>query len=634
MTNIIKYLALCLFICSLSSQAMAQNNKKKDKKEYPLKVKVWKLGKDYSIQDYSLDTDTSLHLFQVYDYNDKKSLSVSNLGNMGTPYISNIFDDRQQAKQSPVFFLDGMSDFISKPEDTKFYQVNHPYTWLYYATTPKARNGQVLDFTHTQNVTKNFNWGFNIGLVGSTGRISHQHTRNTTFSPQISYVGKHLQIHTFYKFNKFYVEEYGGIIDTIEIRNNRFTTKMENTFSDWGRRTWGLVAEYSLGKTDFNIVNDSTRYEIYTPRIAFGYAFAYDKIYRTYEDGDLDKSLYSNFYNSETSTYDSLYYHCLTNKATLKICENQYIPAVNGAIGIENELYYNFTDYLSDQGNTKYANTFFEAGISKNKSRNLLLNGYYKQYISGYKLGDMQVNGNLGFKLFKGESDTVKYKIKASIDFKNQEPTYFEKHYYANNYRWNNNFDKIQTTRIGAEIELPIWHFKAGASNYLLNNYVYINEKAMPAQTKSAITVQSVSLMKDFFVWHARFANRITAQTTNHNEILNLPKFALYHATYFEFFLVKNVLLTQIGAEIRYSGEYNAFGYTPATSLFYNSNRLKAGNYPIINGFANIKIKGVLMFFKWEHVNDGMIKDWYSSTDDYPIQDFHFMFGILWRFGD
>jgi hypothetical protein len=639
--NIIaKVLLLSVLICFCGESVLAQRNKKNDKddkKEYPKRVKIWKLSQDYSQEEYTLDTDTSLHLFQLYDYNDKGSISYSNLGNMGTPYIYNIFDDRELRKNNEVFFFDRINDFISKPENTKFYQVNHPYTWLYYATTPKSRNGQIIDFTHTQNVTKNFNWGFNIGLVGSTGRISHQHSRNTTFSPQMSYNGKHLSVHFFYNFTKSYIEENGGIVDTVEVNAKRFTTKMSKPFSNWGKRTWNLVAEYSIGKTDFQIINDSTRNEIYTPKLTFGYVFKHDKMFRTYEDEDMNKDMYQNFYHGTTATYDSLYFRRLTNQFHLKIAENQLLgisPGIFGSIGMENDIYYNFQNYHSSTNSSNYSNTYFEGGISKNKSKNLFLHGNYKQYLSGYKLGDFNVNGSLGLKFYKGETDTVKYYLKASVDFYNKEPNYFEKYYYSNNFRWDNNFNKTQTTRIGGEFSIPKWHFKIGASHYLLNNYIYFNSNAVTAQAKSAISVMSVSLMKDFYIWHARFANRVTWQSTNHNEILNLPDIALYHSTYFEFYLVKNVLLTQLGGEVSYSTEYDAFGYMPSTSAFYPLKHSKAGEYPLLNGFANIKIRGVLMFFKWENIGNGLIRDWYYSTDNYPYQDFHFMFGILWRFGD
>jgi len=641
---IAKYLAICILMCFAAENASAQRSKSnknkddKDKKEYPKTVKVWTLDEDYSIKDYSQEYDTSLHLFQNYDYNDKGSISYSNLGNMGTPYIYNIFDDREQARTSPVVFFNAIDDFVSKPEETKFYQVNHPYTWLYYCTTPKARNGQVIDFTHSQNVTKRFNWGFNIGLVGSTGRISHQHARNTTFSPQMSYVGKHLSVHFFYNFTKSYIEENGGVVDTIEVNANRFTTKMSDPYSDWGRRTWNLVAEYSIGKTDFNIINDSTRTEIYTPRLTFGYVWQYDKLFRSYTDAELiDEVNGSNRFLDNKITYDSLFYRKMTNRFHLKIAENQLLgvsPGLKGSIGMENELYYNFRSYVANNNETTYGNAFFEGGIMKNKSRNLILNGNYKQYLSGYKAGDMQVKGDLGLKFYQGESDTVKAYFKANITFLNQEPTYFEKHYFSNYYRWDQNFKKMQTTRIGAEFALPLWHFKIGASNYLLNNYVYFNSEGVPQQYSKPITVQSVSLMKDFFLWHVRFANRITYQHSTENKILNLPDLSLYHSTYFEFYLVKNVLLTQLGGEVHWSTEYDAFGYAPATSVFYPLRRSKAGEYPLLNGFANIKIRGVLMFFKWENIGDGLIRDWYYSADDYPYQDFHFMFGILWRFGD
>jgi len=640
MTNLFKYLTLSILLCIITGEALGQSRKKKDdkkdekKKEYPKKASIWQLDDDYSVKEYSVEQDTSLHLFHVWDPNDKKSISVNNLGNTGSPYQYNIFDDRMQAGKSPFFFMDYMSDCMAKPEDTKFYQVNHPYTWLYYACTPKARNGQMLDFTHTQNPNKKFNWGFNIKMESFRGRYSHQHMRNVGFTPQMSYTGKHLQIHFFYNFNKMSVEENGGVVDSVEIRNNRFTTKLESPFSNWGMRSWNLVGEYSVGKTDFNIINDSTRIEIYTPRLAAGYAFQYSKIFRTYEDNDISKKYYDNYYRSQYSTFDSLFYHKLSNRFHLKICENKITPELRGVIGIEHELYYNFRDYMSGQNQDKFMGTYFEGGISKNKTKNLILSGKYRQYMTGYKSGDMIVNGKLGFKIYKGESDTVNYEMKASVDFRNEEPTYFEKHYYSNNYKWDNNFSKTKTIRAGGEIAFPRWNLRVGGAYYLIDDFVYINDKAVPAQMNSPLNVLSLSVSHDLHAGPFHMANRATIQKADDNGKLCLPNYALYNSTYFQFYLVKNVLLTQLGGEVRFSGEYNALGYSPATSLFYQNSRIKAGNYPIINGFANIKIHGVLMFFKWEHIDGGLIKDWYAATDCYPLQDFHFMFGILWRFGD
>ncbi len=651
MTNLTKHLTLSILLClgalSVSAQKHGGKDEKDDKKAYPPKVKVWQLDEYYAPKEYDLDKDTSLHLFQLYDNNDRNSISVSNLGNMGSPYISNIFEDRMRARQSRVFFMDYMSDFISKPEDTKYYQVNHPYTSLYYSCTPKARNGQTVDFTHSQNVNEKLNWGFNIGLVSSAGRYSHQHTRNVNVTPQISYRSKHLSVHFFYKFNKNSLEENGGIEkkDSLIVQSKRFTTLLETPFSNWGMRTWNLVGEYSLGKTEFDIKDDTVRTEIYTPRIKFGYIMQFNKIFRTHEDPQPGNNLkfYDNFFVSKTATYDSLYYHCLTNRLQVDICETKYTPELRGAIGTENEKYFNFQGlpYQKEQPTTTM-NSYIEGSIRKNKSKNLILNGRYRQYLTGLRSGDMLVNGDLGFKIFKGESDTVNYKMNASAEFRREKPTYFEKKYYSNNFQWAQDFDKekTQTLRVGGEIEIPRWHMKIGASNYLIKNYVYINEEAKPTMYKGDLTVQSLSIMKDFYVWKLRFANRATLQNSKQNSILCLPKYALYHATYLEFFLVKNVLLTQLGGEVRYSGEYNAFGYQPATSLFYLQPRkdgrpLIAGNYPIISGFANIKIHGVLMFFKWEHIDNKWFgKDWYASTDHYPMQDFHFMFGILWRFKD
>ncbi len=633
---------MILVLVSGVAQAQTQKTKKEKKKDdYPMKVNVWTLGKDLSPVDYKLDEDTALHLFQVYDKNEKQSISTTNLGNMASPYISNVFDDRPINKWNSIIFFNSLNDFWNVPEKTKYYQVNHPYTWLYYVTAPKSRKEQIVDFTHTQNVNSKFNWAFNIKLDGSAGRLSHQQTRLVSFAPNISYRGKHFSLYTFYKFNKFQIQENGGILkDSIDLNNKRFNTKMDKSDSYWGYRHWGLVSEYSLGTTDFKIINDSTRTEIYTPRIAFNYTFDFEKQFRSYTDGDMDSTVFDHFYQNVPATYDSIFFRRVTNKFQLKICEGQlmgFSPGIRGAIGIEHETYHNLANYIEKNYSEQNQNTFFEAGIFKNKSRSLYLSGDFKQYLTGAKSGDTELNGKLGYKLFKHNSDTVNAYLDASVDFYNLEPTYFEKHYSSNNFKWDNKFSKSKIIRIGAEFGMPQWHFKVSASNYMLTDYIYFNSKAVPMQDNGNITVQTVKITKDFFVWHVRFANRFVWQHSDKNEILNLPDFALYHSTYFEFFLVPKVLLTQIGGEVRYSSEYDAYGYSPATSVFYplgDKAELKAGNYPIINAFFNMKIKGVLMFFKWEHINDGMIKDYYAATDCYPITDFHFKFGILWRFGD
>ncbi len=653
-----KGVVMLIVLLLLSGGVQAQKNKTdkdKDKKDYPLKVNIWTLGKDLSPVEYKLDEDTALHLFQVYDKNERKSISTTNLGNMASPYISNVFDDRPINKWNSIIFFNSLNDFWNVPEETKYYQVNHPYTWLYYATAPKARKQQIVDFTHTQSVNSRLNWAFNIKLDGSAGRLSNQQTRLVSFAPNISYRGKHFSLYTFYKFNKFQIQENGGIIDSIDVTNKRFTTKMEKSDSYWGYRHWGLVSEYSVGTTDFQIINDSTRNEIYTPRLAFNYVFDYEKQFRAYTDNDLDTTVYTHFLKNTPSTYDSIFFSRLTNKAQLKVCEGQlrgYSPGLRGAIGSEIEKYHSLGNYIENTGSKSYQNTFFEAGIFKNQSRSLFLSADYKQYFMGEKNGDMEFNAVLGYKIYKQKSDTLNGYLNASFDFYNLSPTYFEKHYFGNNFKWQNNkFDRSQIMRIGGEFGIPRWHLKISASNYLITNHIYFNDLAVPAQLDkdSIITVQTVKVSKDFYLWHFRFANKVVWQNTNRNEILNLPTLALFHSTYLEFYILRKVLLTQIGADVRFSTKYNPYEYCPATSVFHpmsdqkydalkekssNSKNLSAGNYPIINAFLNIKIRGVLMFFKWEHINDGRWQDYYAPAYCYPITDFHFMFGILWRFGD
>ena len=103
------FLAILIMIMATSNVVAQKKDKKSDKKDIPLVVNEWTLGKDYSPVEYDLSQDTSLHLFQVYDKIDKSSISNSNLGNMASPYISNIFDDRPINKWNSIIFFNYFS---------------------------------------------------------------------------------------------------------------------------------------------------------------------------------------------------------------------------------------------------------------------------------------------------------------------------------------------------------------------------------------------------------------------------------------------------------------------------------------------------------------------------------------------
>ena len=91
----------------------------------------------------------------------------------------------------------------------------------------------------------------------------------------------------------------------------------------------------------------------------------------------------------------------------------------------------------------------------------------------------------------------------------------------------------------------------------------------------------------------------------------------------------------RIGLSCRFNTLYYADAYMPATGQFYFQNTKEIGNYPVLDFFVSAKIKTARLFFKIEHLNDGLLaqRDAYELPH-YPLPGRAFQFGISWRFFD
>jgi hypothetical protein len=90
----------------------------------------------------------------------------------------------------------------------------------------------------------------------------------------------------------------------------------------------------------------------------------------------------------------------------------------------------------------------------------------------------------------------------------------------------------------------------------------------------------------------------------------------------------------QIGLDMRYNSKYYADKYSPATGLFYLQDEKKYGNFPYLDGYANLRLKRTTVFFKMMNFGTQFLKGEYISTPNYPMPRSTFRFGISWVFYD
>jgi hypothetical protein len=101
--------------------------------------------------------------------------------------------------------------------------------------------------------------------------------------------------------------------------------------------------------------------------------------------------------------------------------------------------------------------------------------------------------------------------------------------------------------------------------------------------------------------------NEIAFQLSSNTDVLPLPQICAYTNLYLDFNLVK-VLRLQLGADAHYFTSYFAPYYEPATQQFQNQNELEIGNYPIINAYANFRLKQANFFISGYNLSSLFIK--------------------------
>ena len=85
---------------------------------------------------------------------------------------------------------------------------------------------------------------------------------------------------------------------------------------------------------------------------------------------------------------------------------------------------------------------------------------------------------------------------------------------------------------------------------------------------------------------------------------------------------------------MRYFTSYYAPEWTPYIQQFAvqddSSEKLKIGNYPVINVYANLHIKHCRLYVAVNHVNAGTGRSYQSPH--YPLNPFTIHFGVSWNF--
>ncbi len=576
---------------------------------------------------YFIDTTfSSLVWYHQWNNANRDLMNFSVLGNMGGPLNNLTYTPETDVWTN--YDLKSYGAYFNSESSVPFYHTRSALTeasyWMGY------ERGQNFSIYHTQNINKYWNFLVQYKRLNSLGFYNHNRNKQANFMMSTRYDNPKwgYAVAAYFISEKLEIEEWGGITTDSIFEQNLESSRilldvnLPNDSRIMRKRAFYINQRIKLARL-FSDKTDSLDRSDEGDRayLALGHEFKYSRKSDVYS-GDASAEFYSNyFYNNGLYTDSS---------GSISYDNTFYIEAevgTNSKFGIKGGIRNLVTEY----GGSNYRFTGQNWGITgevKGRISNLVdVIGNLDYIITGNLKESLRFGGKGELKVWKGINAQARYELVLKY------PGFYEQFYYSNNFIWNNSFKKQGNTLLAYGLKWGKGN-KFEISNQSISNYTYYSSDGEPAQNNDAIRISKLELIQNFTFWNFLHQdNNIYYQTTTDvNKVLPLPEWVTRNSIYFEFPLFKKALKCLVGGEIKYFALYNSPSFNPATGEFFIENKKHIGDYPLVDLFANFKIKKAKVFVKYEHVNQGFLPYTYFAAPDYPFPDRILRLGISWRF--
>jgi hypothetical protein len=237
--------------------------------------------------------------------------------------------------------------------------------------------------------------------------------------------------------------------------------------------------------------------------------------------------------------------------------------------------------------------------------------------------GDFNLTGSL---ILNTKFGNLSYEFQTA----NQEAPRLFNYYYSNHFRWANNFKKQYF--IINKINFNYKNLWAGVNLFAIDNFVYFDTEALPAQLGENLQIFQASLRKIFQAGHWSFDVKAVYQNASGSDGIRVPEWIGDGSVYDTKDLFKKAAILQPGVDVLYNTSYYAYAYMPATRSFYVQNDKEIGNYFYTNVFLNLQIKRARLFLKYYNLASLFGNFNYFTVPSYPMKDGGLRFGVSWMF--
>jgi len=577
-------------------------------------------------------------------------ISIAYPGNLGLPVESRIFFERED--RSDFLFSDPFRAYLKQPDKFNFVNTKIPYSNISYQSAGSNLNKEErFQVLLALNIGKKLNVGFNVDYLYARGFYNSQGAKHTDWVLFGNYLSDRHQVHLFVNPASAYTNaENGGLQDDNYVthpdllggRNTQtknFPTQLENTWNRVEGNHYYLNYRYNLGFERETDQKDEEGNEIkqFIPVSSIIYTFDYTdkkrKFFSTDSIGINRFYRYADYLNPDRKKQypsDSTSYHSIKNTFGLSLREGfspwakfdltAYITHDIRQFTLMDTIPVVPGDSLNFNPRTEnHYSTFIGGELAKQTGKILRYNAQGSFGVVGYNLGDFNLSGNIETRI-PFLKDTAS--VFATGYIKNLSPTFYENHYNSQYFRWDKDFSKIRKVYVGGGIVIPHTRSEVSLGVENISNYIYFDETGYPDQYDQNIQVLALTLRQNFKLKALHWDNQVVYQKSSNPEILPLPAISAYSSLFLQFAIAK-VLTIQMGANVHYWTRYYSPTYEPATLQFRlqkDDEKIKVGEYPLINGFLNCHLKQTRFFLEYYNLGAMFISPpEYFSIPHYPV---------------
>lgn len=554
--------------------------------------------------------DTSIHSFHRRLFAQPWQ---RDLGNQGGPSQSLLFTARHTTGPTLGYFI--YDAYRYNADSLKFYNTNRPYSAFTFQLGSKLE--QVAEIHHTQNIKPNWNFSVAYRKIFSPGyyaiqRASHD---NANLSTHYRSIDRRYNLYAGVVYNKEQNDENGGILaDSLLLDpayNDRRTVPVAFANSSFGTagttiprssvsnmlRDYSAFIDhsYTIGSTDTTYNDDSSQYKLaLTPRFSIRHRLQISGYKHIFKDIRPDSLRYIGFFSQSfagdgtDSVYSEQRWSSIDNKLILNgfLGKRERQIQFSAGLGLRSDKF--STNYLLGTETENIASIYAIGGLQKEalQSGEWFYSANATFFVTGAASGNSLLQASIGKDL---KNDWATIDIGASQLITNAPYSYS---IYINQYDTiSKQLSKESYTQLYIKLYSRKLKLQAGARNYIIANYAYLNSNQRPDQYAPTFNISQLWVQK-IFKWRSIvFDNELVYQQPTAGAPINVPQLLGRHQLSIETRIFKNALKIATGIQIRYHSSYKPTGYSPFFNRFYYQNTYTVSNAPETAVFFNFKIK-------------------------------------------